>query len=52
MKFINPLTRKNPNINFFDLSSSDKKKLIKNAVKGSNELQENLVKEYNKKFAY
>ncbi len=45
-------TKKKSNVNFFELPSKEKKKLIKNAVKGSNKLQEDLVKEYNKKFAY
>lgn len=45
-------TKKKANINFFELSSKDKKKLIKKAVKGSNEMQEKLVKEYDRKFAY
>lgn len=44
--------KKKSNVNFFELPSREKKKLIKNAVKGSNELQEKLVKNYNGKFVY
>ena len=36
--------------NFFDLSAEDKKRIINAAVSGSNELQVELVKAYNRKF--
>jgi len=52
MKITKFLIKKKSNVNFFDLPSDEKKKLIKNAVKGSNELQEKLVKEYERKFAF
>lgn len=51
MNLSNILIKKNNGKNFFELPSSEKKKLIKEAVKGSNELQTKLAKEYDS-FAY
>jgi hypothetical protein len=51
MKIINIFNRKSRGKNFFELPSVEKKKIIKNAAKGSNEMQLELVKEYCPKFS-
>lgn len=45
------LRKKTSGKNFFELPSREKKKLIKEAVRGSNELQTKLAREYDR-FAY
>lgn len=45
------LKKKTNGKNFFELPSREKKKLIREAVRGSNELQTKLAREYDR-FAY
>ena len=51
MKLLNLAKKKNHGKNFFELSSREKKKIIKDAVRGSNELQLELAKKYDR-YAY
>jgi len=50
MKITNIFKKKSRGKNFFELSSVEKKRIIKSAVKGSNEMQLELVKEYSSKY--
>lgn len=40
------LSKKTKNINFFEMPAKKKKKIIKEAVRGSNELQRELAREF------
>lgn len=51
MKITNLFNQKTRGKNFFELSSTEKKRIIKNAVRGSNEMQLELVKEYGQKYS-
>lgn len=51
MKFKGFFNNKSKGKNFFEMSSEEKKRIIKNAVRGSNELQLQLVKEYTQKYS-
>lgn len=42
------MNKKNKGINFFELPAKEKKRIIKKAVHGSNELQRELSTEYDK----
>lgn len=48
MNILNRLIKKNKGTNFFELPARDKKQIIKKAVHGSNELQKELSKEYDR----
>jgi len=51
MKITNLFNKKSRGKNFFELPSAEKKRIIKNAVRGSNEMQLELVKEYGLKYS-
>lgn len=49
-KFLNTIFKKENKTetkNFFDYSSKEKKQIIKAAAKGANNLQKDLIREYN-----
>lgn len=46
MKILKFLSKKEKGTNFFDLPAKDKKRIIKKAVQGSNELQRELSDKY------
>lgn len=46
MKIPSFLIKKDKGTNFFELSAKEKKRILKKAVHGSNELQKELSKEY------
>lgn len=48
MRVLNFLTKKNKGTNFFELPAKEKKRIIKKAVQGSNELQKKLSMKYDK----
>lgn len=48
MKILKLLTRKDKGTNFFELPAKEKKRIIKKAVHGSNELQKELSTEYDR----
>lgn len=48
MKVLNFLIKKDKGTNFFELPAKEKKRIIKKAVRGSNELQKKLSREYDR----
>ena len=48
MKTLNFLIKKGKGTNFFELPAKEKKRIIKRAVRGSNELQKELSKKYDR----
>ncbi len=46
MKFFNLIGKKSTNVNFFELSAEKKKKIVKRAARGSNELQKELIDQF------
>ena len=50
MKISKFFIKKADGTNFFELPSSEKKKIINNATRGSNELQLELARQFDKRF--
>ncbi|MDO8487019.1 MAG: hypothetical protein Q7S45_01890 [Candidatus Curtissbacteria bacterium] len=48
MKVLNFLIKKDKGTNFFELPAKEKKRIIKEAVRGSNKLQKKLSTEYDR----
>lgn len=48
MKALDFFIKKDKGTNFFELSAKDKKRILKKAVRGSNELQKELSRKYDR----